>query len=888
MVRLDMKKKLVARSDRVKCCDFHPTEPWLLCSLFSGQVHIWNYSTQTLVKTFEVSDTPVRAAKFIARKQWIVTASDDMCLRVFNYNTMQRVKTIEAHNDYIRSIAVHPTQSYILTSSDDMSIKLWDWDKNWTSVLFEGHTHYVMQVVFNPKDPNMFASASLDRTVKVWGLNSNAPYFTLEGHDKGVNCVDYLADGDKPYLVSGSDDFTAKVWDYQSKTCVATLTGHSGNVSAVRFHPELPLIVTASEDGTVRLWNSGTYRSEKIMNQAMDRAWTIAAIPGSNMLAVGYDEGAVVVKFGKDEPAYSMDSAGKIIWAKRSEILIAAPQKGAEEPKDGEKVMLPTKELGRTDFPARCLKHDPTGRFVAAVGDGEYVIYTALAWRNKSFGNGLDFVWGDQSGYYAVRETGGKVTLFKNFKETASVRVGGSFVPEGLFGGALIGIKGPETLVFFDWEGRLVRQIEVAPKHVFWADNGERVAIATDTSFFVLKYNAAAVSEAYSAGAAAVGEEGIDAAFEVENEISDKVRSAVWVGDCFIYMNASSNKLCYCVGGQVFTVALLDKPMYVLGYIPRDSRVYLMDKAFNIVSFKLQLSVINYQTAILRGDSFAAAQLLEQVPTDQRTRVAKFLQAQGLIEEALNVSTDDDHRFELALQLGRLDVGLDIANLSGPGQNHRWKLLSDAALRACQFDLAVQCMEHCDDTAGLLLVHSSLGNSEKLLELAERARKQGRANIAFVCYFVTRHVKECLDLLCETSRFAEAAFMARTYMPSEVTRIVQLWRADLSKKVSSKAAEALADPMDYPNLFPDIQDALEVEKVLMKEYTETHSSCEYENFKDFLNRNPIEEYRKAQSSSTRDSVAEGEDKPKEDDATVEEKKEDQPEAETAETSTEAN
>lgn len=34
-------------------------------------------------------------------------------------------------------------------------------------MIFEGHTHYVMQVVFNPKDPNTFATASLDRTVKV-------------------------------------------------------------------------------------------------------------------------------------------------------------------------------------------------------------------------------------------------------------------------------------------------------------------------------------------------------------------------------------------------------------------------------------------------------------------------------------------------------------------------------------------------------------------------------------------------------------------------------------------------------------------------------------------------------------------------------------------------
>lgn len=51
---------------------------------------------------------------------------------------------------------------------DDMLIKLWNWEKQWScQQVFEGHTHYVMQIVFNPKDNNTFASASLDRTVKV-------------------------------------------------------------------------------------------------------------------------------------------------------------------------------------------------------------------------------------------------------------------------------------------------------------------------------------------------------------------------------------------------------------------------------------------------------------------------------------------------------------------------------------------------------------------------------------------------------------------------------------------------------------------------------------------------------------------------------------------------
>jgi coatomer subunit beta' len=64
-----------------------------------------------------VCDLPVRAAKFVARKNWIVAGSDDKQVHVFNYNTWECVHAFEAHSDPIRSIAVHPTQPYLLTSS---------------------------------------------------------------------------------------------------------------------------------------------------------------------------------------------------------------------------------------------------------------------------------------------------------------------------------------------------------------------------------------------------------------------------------------------------------------------------------------------------------------------------------------------------------------------------------------------------------------------------------------------------------------------------------------------------------------------------------------------------------------------------------------------------
>jgi coatomer subunit beta' len=50
----------------------------VIATLYSGHVYIWSYETQQVVKTFELTDVPVRAGRFIARKNWIVCGSDDL------------------------------------------------------------------------------------------------------------------------------------------------------------------------------------------------------------------------------------------------------------------------------------------------------------------------------------------------------------------------------------------------------------------------------------------------------------------------------------------------------------------------------------------------------------------------------------------------------------------------------------------------------------------------------------------------------------------------------------------------------------------------------------------------------------------------------------------
>ena len=96
---------------------------------------------------------------------------------------------------------------------------------------------------------------------------------------------------------------------------------------------------------------------------------------------------------------------------------------------------------------------------------------------------------------------------------------------------------------------------------------------------------------------------------------------------------------------HVCTGVVPRRPMYLLGYIPAHNRLYLGDREQTIVSFSLQLAVLEYQTAIMRQDFATADSILPRVPADQRTRVAHFLEKQGFMKQALVVSTDSDHRW---------------------------------------------------------------------------------------------------------------------------------------------------------------------------------------------------------------------------------------------------
>ena len=338
------------------------------------------------------------------------------------------------------------------------------------------------------------------------------------------------------------------------------------------------------------------------------------------------------------------------------------------------------------------------------------------------------------------------------------------------------------------------------------------MTLACDGAFHVLRYNR---------------DEGT---METVTGKDETVRSGEWLGECFMY-TTDENRLKYLVGEQLETFAHFDKPMYLLGYPSlKHSRIFLTDQDFNVVPYTISLPVIEYQTLVLRGNLEEAAEILEKLReketgTDQEkskvdqqlNRIARFLDEQGQKDMALDITQDLAHKFELAMTLNNLEVGLELAQESN--LEVRWKRVGDAAMSAYDLTLAATCFEHAKDLGSLLLLYTAVGNHSGLQDLVSKAEEQAANNIAFTALFTLGDIDGCLDLLIRSNRAAEAVLFSKTYKPSRCRDIVTLWKGTLEKSGKNKVSKMLAIPpgpeegeQGDANLFPEWEESLKLEK----------------------------------------------------------------------------
>lgn len=155
----------------------------------------------TLIDRFEEHDGPVRGIDFHRTQPLFVSGGDDYKIKVWSYQTRRCLFTLNGHLDYVRTVFFHHELPWILSSSDDQTIRIWNWQNR---------------------------SLSMDSILHVWGILCLYQCWVL-----------------MLFLQT-----------------VCTMTGHNHYTMCAQFHPKEDLVVSASLDQSVRVWDISGLRKK--------------------------------------------------------------------------------------------------------------------------------------------------------------------------------------------------------------------------------------------------------------------------------------------------------------------------------------------------------------------------------------------------------------------------------------------------------------------------------------------------------------------------------------------------------------------------------------------------------------------------------------------------
>ncbi|OKH17730.1 hypothetical protein FACHB389_34360 [Nostoc calcicola FACHB-389] len=241
------------------------------------KIKVWNLKSGNEIHTLTGHILQVNSVAISSDGEILVSGSNDQKIKIWNLNTGEPISTTITNVTGITSVAISPNRQTLISGDYEGKVALWNLKTGEYIRTLATHIYRVSSVAISPS--GYVASGGWDTTIKVW------PKSTFTGHLKRVYSVAISSNGQ--ILVSASEDKTIIVWNLSTGEKIYTLSGHSNLVNCVAISPDGQTLVSGGDDEKIKVWDLSNGQEIYSVNAHLDGVNALVFTPDGQTLVSG-------------------------------------------------------------------------------------------------------------------------------------------------------------------------------------------------------------------------------------------------------------------------------------------------------------------------------------------------------------------------------------------------------------------------------------------------------------------------------------------------------------------------------------------------------------------------------------------------------------------------
>eukprot|EP00884_Botryococcus_braunii_P010188 jgi/Botrbrau1/19170/Bobra.0077s0079.1 len=530
-----------------------------------------------------------------------------------------------------------------------------------------------------------------------------------------------------------------KAWE------VDTLRGHVNNVSCVMFHARQDIIVSNSEDKSIRVWDMSKRMGVQTFRREHDRFWILAAHPEINLLAAGHDSGMIVFKLERERPAYT--THGNTLYYIKERYLRTYD---FSNQRDNPLISIRRSPSSGVNQGPRSISYNPAESAVLVMSDQDggsydlYIIPKEGAGRDspeakRGMGASAVFIARNR---FAVLDKSSNQILIKNLRNEVTKKCPSPCTTtDAIFyaGTGTLLCRSEDKVVLFDVQQRTTIAELTTPfiKYVVWSSDMNHVALLSKHAIMIANKklgNSCTVHETI------------------------RVKSAAW-DESGVLVYTTLNHIKYCLpNGDSGIIRTLDVPVYITKVF--GNVIFCLDRDGKNRQIQVDTTEYVFKLALLQRKFDKVLSMIRSSHLCGQSIIA-YLQQKGFPEVALHFVKDERTRFNLALECGNIEVALQSAQELD--DKDTWHRLGVEALRQGNHQIVEFSYQKTKNYERLSFLYLITGNTEKLAKMLKIAEMRQDNMARFHNALYIGDVRERLKLLEEAGQYGLAYVTAATY-----------------------------------------------------------------------------------------------------------------------------